>query len=345
MTAWWGQTPVGVWRVDRARGFRAGAEPGCDFAVEGAAQDVVAAGARAIATPVRIDEVRFEVEPLENVVPWEPPRRTAPLLAAGLLASSVLHAGLAWACHRADLRPEPIDPATRITASQLATLRAFTARAEERERERESEREAELERERALQPPPATAVSAPALGPADNPEPLDLNTYRGLKEFLPPSEGKVFERPTPSSSPEALDQARAVLALLAAGVAAGSLPVLPGDLPERNTSPSVSRGAMSMSGKLPVDAVERIVRLNYGRFRFCYANALRLDPAAAGRVEVRYVIDSSGSVTTVSTHGERLRDAVFLGCVARGFQNLSFPAPESGVVSVRYVLVFAPAPQ
>lgn len=109
----------------------------------------------------------------------------------------------------------------------------------------------------------------------------------------------------------------------------------------RSKPPSVRMGATSVSGRLPPEVIQRIVRQNFGRFRLCYENGLRSNPNLAGRVTISFVIGRSGEVGAVTSHAD-LPDTGVVGCVTRAFYGLSFPAPETGVVKVSYPIVFAP---
>jgi hypothetical protein len=99
---------------------------------------------------------------------------------------------------------------------------------------------------------------------------------------------------------------------------------------------------MLASGRLPPEAIQRVVRANFGRYRLCYERGLRSNPALAGRVAVRFVISRDGSVGAVSDAGSDLRDRDMVQCVVRTFYGLSFPQPEGGIVTVVYPIVFAP---
>ncbi|MBK6513779.1 MAG: FHA domain-containing protein [Polyangiaceae bacterium] len=109
----------------------------------------------------------------------------------------------------------------------------------------------------------------------------------------------------------------------------------------KSKPPSVRMGATSVSGRLPPEVIQRIVRQNFGRFRLCYENGLRNNPNLAGRVSVSFTIGRDGSVGSVSGGGD-LPDAGVIGCVTKGFYGLSFPQPEGGVVKVSYPIAFAP---
>ncbi len=109
----------------------------------------------------------------------------------------------------------------------------------------------------------------------------------------------------------------------------------------RTKPPSVRMGATSVSGRLPPEVIQRIVRQNFGRFRLCYENGLRNNPNLTGRVSVSFVIGRDGSVGSVSGGGD-LPDSGVVGCVTKAFYGLSFPQPEGGVVKVSYPIMFAP---
>ncbi len=106
--------------------------------------------------------------------------------------------------------------------------------------------------------------------------------------------------------------------------------------------PVVRVGATSVSGRLPPEVIQRIVRQNFGRFRLCYENGLRKDPNLTGKVSVSFVIGRDGSVGTVSSGPNTLPDAGVVACVTKAFYGLSFPEPEGGVVKVTYPIVFSP---
>ncbi len=102
----------------------------------------------------------------------------------------------------------------------------------------------------------------------------------------------------------------------------------------------IRMGATTVTGRLPPETVQRIVRLNFGRFRNCYERGLTRNPDLAGRVVTRFVIDRDGAVVATSDSGSDLPDREVVSCVVRSFGALSFPQPEAGVVTVLYPIVF-----
>ena len=101
-------------------------------------------------------------------------------------------------------------------------------------------------------------------------------------------------------------------------------------------------GAASVSGRLPPEVIQRIVRQNQGRFRMCYEQGLRLNPNLEGRVVTRFVIGKDGAVSDASNAGSDLPDSQAVACVVRAYYGLFFPQPESGIVTVVYPIMFSP---
>ncbi len=102
-----------------------------------------------------------------------------------------------------------------------------------------------------------------------------------------------------------------------------------------------TRGNTEVSGHLPPQVIQRVVRQNFGRFRLCYEQGLARNPNLEGRVSVRFVIGNDGAVSTVSAGGD-LPDQGAKSCVATAFYGLSFPSPKDGIVRVTYPLMFSP---
>lgn len=104
------------------------------------------------------------------------------------------------------------------------------------------------------------------------------------------------------------------------------------------------QGDVKTNGRLDPAIIQRIVRLNQGRFIGCYKDGLRTNPTLEGRVAVSFVIGRDGQVAVAQdTAGSDLADANVRSCVVKAFYNLSFPEPGGGTVRVSYPLTFTPA--
>jgi hypothetical protein len=110
------------------------------------------------------------------------------------------------------------------------------------------------------------------------------------------------------------------------------------------TAPRVrmAEGALTSTGRLPPEAIQRVVRQNAGRFRLCYQHGLEKQPALRGRVVTRFLIARDGTVSVAADDGSDIADASVAACVTRTFLALSFPEPAGGTVSVVYPFTFEP---
>ena len=101
-------------------------------------------------------------------------------------------------------------------------------------------------------------------------------------------------------------------------------------------------GGVTTNGHLPPEVIQRIVRQNFGRFTFCYQNGLKTNPNLEGRVTVKFVIGRDGAVQLSADGGSDIPDASVKQCVVSSFAGMSFPAPDNGMVTVVYPLMFTP---
>ena len=99
----------------------------------------------------------------------------------------------------------------------------------------------------------------------------------------------------------------------------------------------------SVSGRLPPPVIQAIVRQNFDAIRTCYERGLAKVPTLQGRVAVRFAIQLDGSVAGAQSAGSDLPDAEVVACIVRIFSQLRFPAPEGGVVTVVYPIMFSPS--
>ena len=109
----------------------------------------------------------------------------------------------------------------------------------------------------------------------------------------------------------------------------GVAPASPG--PSASSAKGTSKlvmGATSVSGRLPPEVIQRIVRQNFGRLRACYEAGLAKDPDLKGRVSVRFVIGKDGAVASVADAGSDLPAAGVKKCILSAFSRLAFPHPR-----------------
>lgn len=97
----------------------------------------------------------------------------------------------------------------------------------------------------------------------------------------------------------------------------------------------------TVRGTLPPDAIQGIVRRNFGRFRACYQEVLRKIPSSAGRVVVEFTIHPTGIVSLARSLSSDITDSRFVSCVVTAFEALSFPPSDREPITVKYPFTLA----
>jgi hypothetical protein len=144
--------------------------------------------------------------------------------------------------------------------------------------------------------------------------------------------------------PRADKPEQALFGLVAAGqrLSVGASPVPLTFVTEGWAEPRTRIGATTVSGRLPPEVIQRVVREHFTVLRKCYEVGLGRDPNLTGRVVVRFVIGRDGKVSAVKDGGSDIPDAQVRECVLGAFSALEFPAPEGGIVTVVYPILLAP---
>ncbi len=93
-------------------------------------------------------------------------------------------------------------------------------------------------------------------------------------------------------------------------------------------------------GTLDLSAVDNVVESGYPLFARCYRDGVQRNSSLDGAVRLRFVVDETGSVTTVEDRGSDLTDRQVIDCVAEGFYALRFPEPQRGAAHLVYRIHF-----
>ena len=75
----------------------------------------------------------------------------------------------------------------------------------------------------------------------------------------------------------------------------------------------------------------------------CYSAGLARHPNLRGRITLRFVIERDGTVSDVTVADNAVADCQVVRCVRTLFGRIHFPAPEGGIVTVQYPIMFEPA--
>ncbi len=102
-------------------------------------------------------------------------------------------------------------------------------------------------------------------------------------------------------------------------------------------TPRVRQARASVSGRLDQTIIRRIVRAHHGEIRHCYNRGLVRDAKLAGRVVIRWVIDTLGKVSVATVASSELADDGVGQCMADAVKRWTFPKTEGGgTVVVNY---------
>ena len=95
-----------------------------------------------------------------------------------------------------------------------------------------------------------------------------------------------------------------------------------------------------VSGYLSPEQIMRVVRRNRAAVRYCYENELQRQPSLSGRIEMRWRIARTGSVSSVRVGSTTMRNARVEGCIQRQVRRWRFPEPDGGEVDVTFPFIF-----
>ena len=99
---------------------------------------------------------------------------------------------------------------------------------------------------------------------------------------------------------------------------------------------NLRQGVSVVTGSLPAEVVQRIVRQHFGGVRACVQRA---EPSGQISLTATFHIDRSGAAGRDAKVQTDPRDSKLGECVAALFRTLSFPQPEGGSVAVTYPII------
>lgn len=101
-------------------------------------------------------------------------------------------------------------------------------------------------------------------------------------------------------------------------------------------------GVDDAKGRLPPEVIKALIKAHFPRFRTCYERLLKTDPAAAGTIAVRFIVERNGAVSNAEVEeASTIKDAAARACVRAAYTKIRFPAPAGGRVMVTYPIDFA----
>jgi Ca-activated chloride channel homolog len=111
----------------------------------------------------------------------------------------------------------------------------------------------------------------------------------------------------------------------------------------RGNSPKIRSGASTVKGSLSKEIIRRVIHRHINEIRFCYEKALSTHSDLEGRVVVRFIIASDGTVAKVTLKKSTLNNAAVEQCILTAVGRWRFPPPtDGGTVIVSYPFLLAP---
>jgi len=126
--------------------------------------------------------------------------------------------------------------------------------------------------------------------------------------------------------------------------AGGGTPGLAGRA--RNEVPTLTTGQATVEGNIDGELIRQVIRRNSAQIRACYEEQLIRFPQLEGRVAIRFVINSEGTVDSSKVNHSAMtpRNTEIGNCVANKIRLLEFPRPRGGgTAQVTYPFIFKPA--
>lgn len=158
-----------------------------------------------------------------------------------------------------------------------------------------------------------------------------------LVTFVPVEQPPGF-RLEPVEAPT-LEAAPPVAEEPATGGIGGLIGVVPADVPR--VEGEFYGGEAIAQGALDPEVCQAEVLRHLEEIRACYQQGLASQPGLSGKLEVKFVIDKDGAVSSAMTKASTLEAPEVEACINLAFMRFTFPPPSGGdLVVVAYPFVF-----
>jgi len=110
-----------------------------------------------------------------------------------------------------------------------------------------------------------------------------------------------------------------------------------------NVVPELSTSDLNIDGNVDGELIRQVIRRNSSQIRACYEAQLIRYPKLAGRIAIRFVINSTGTVDSSNVYASTMNNKEMGSCVANKIRLLEFPRPKGGgTAQVTYPFIFKP---
>ncbi|MBI3179134.1 MAG: AgmX/PglI C-terminal domain-containing protein [Deltaproteobacteria bacterium] len=93
-------------------------------------------------------------------------------------------------------------------------------------------------------------------------------------------------------------------------------------------------------GQLDRDEIQKVINENIGQIQRCYERELIKSPGLSGKVQVEWIISTSGSVRLSRQTFSSMNSTAVSNCIMGAIRSWHFPKPRGGEVVVNYPFIF-----
>jgi TonB family protein len=102
-------------------------------------------------------------------------------------------------------------------------------------------------------------------------------------------------------------------------------------------NPEITASEPEVQGSLDKELIRQVIHRNRNQIRYCYEAQLTRHPKLNGKVAIKFIITSQGTVSTSQVAQSTLSNPELEQCIASRVQTWQFPKPKGGgVVIVTY---------
>jgi hypothetical protein len=101
-------------------------------------------------------------------------------------------------------------------------------------------------------------------------------------------------------------------------------------------------GSPTILGGLDKSLIDAVIKRKISQIRLCYQRQLAKNPSLSGKIKVKFVVATDGSVSKASIDSSTMGGGgkPVESCIVGSFKKFKFPQPNGGIVIVKYPFIF-----
>jgi hypothetical protein len=101
-------------------------------------------------------------------------------------------------------------------------------------------------------------------------------------------------------------------------------------------------GQVIQIGNMDAALIDQVVKQHLNQYRYCYQRELQKDYSLGGKVTLKWIIASDGSVSSANVKRETIKNSAVTSCMLNVARRMQFSQPKGGIVIVSYPFLFSP---